>query len=312
MKRWQPYLLLALANLFWAGNWVIGRALRESWSPVTLNFWRWLLAALILAPFALPLLKGKWPLLRRHAVLLLVLAFTGGALFQSLIYLGLRSTAVVNAVLINSSAPLFILLCSWVLQRDRFTARQLAGVLLSAAGIVIILGRGDIGVLLHLDFHMGDALILLAMPVWGIYSVLLKRVPAELRGSMFLFTVAALTVPMLLGPMLLESRQAPARPLDAAAIAGLGYVALFASVLAFTCWNRAVAMVGANVAGFSMPLLPAFGTVLAMVFLGETLQPFHVAGIATILAGFALASTGASRSRAAAPATPAGPAAPPA
>ena len=289
-RRWQPYLLLVLANLFWAGNWVIGRALRETFTPITLNFWRWLLATLILAPFALPLLKGKWALLRQHAGLLLLLAATGGALFQCLVYFGLRSTTTVNGVLLNSSAPLFMLLCSWVLEREKASGRQILGMLVSFAGIALIVGRGDLAVLARLDLHSGDAWILLAMAIWGLYSVLLRRVPVELRGNLFLFTLALLTVMMLVPPLAVERQFIAAPRLEGAALLGVGYLGLFASVLAFTCWNRAVATVGANVAGFSMPLLPAFGTVLAMIFLGEELHPFHIAGIATILAGVVLAT----------------------
>src|SRR5947207_325706 len=128
---WQPYVLLALANLFWAGNWVLGRALRDAFSPITLNFWRWLIAAFVLLPFALPQLAGKGALLRRNAWLLAALALTGVVLFQSLVYLGLRSTTTVNAVLLNCTGPLFFLLCSWVLERERATPGQLAGMLIS-------------------------------------------------------------------------------------------------------------------------------------------------------------------------------------
>jgi drug/metabolite transporter (DMT)-like permease len=295
VRSWQPYVLLALANLFWSGNWVIGRALREAYAPVALNLWRWLLAAMILAPFALPLVRGKWRFARQHCALLALLAATGGALFHSMVYVGLRSTTAVNAALLSASAPLFVMLCAWVLEHETATTRQFLGMLVSFGGIVIILGRGDPSLLLHLDFHAGDLWILLAMPVFGIYSVLLKRVPRELRGSFLLFSMAVLTVPMLAGPFLLESQGAPALPAPGPALLGVAYTALFASVLAFTCWNRAVATLGANVAGLSLPLMPAFATVLAMIFLREQLHAFHVAGIGTILLGVAVATRPAVR-----------------
>jgi drug/metabolite transporter (DMT)-like permease len=293
--RWLPYALLALANLFWAGNWVIGRALREAFPPIALNFGRWLVAALVLAPFAYSLLKGKGALLRRHFRLLLVMALTGGALFQSLIYLGLQSTTAVNAVLLNSSAPLFMVLCSWVLERESASGRQIFGMFVSWAGIFVILARGELGNLLQLKLHAGDAWILLAMPVWGTYSVLLKRLPPELRGTTLLVALVLFTLPMLVGPAALELRLKPPGPVSAGIVAGVLYMGLFASVAAFLCWNRAVAAVGANVAGFSIPLLPAFGTVLAMVFLGETLQAFHLVGIATIIVGVILSTRRAAR-----------------
>jgi len=288
--RLSAFLLLSLANLLWSGNWIAGRALRDAFDPISLNFWRWTIATLAMAPFALPALRGKGALLRQHAGILLILAFTGIAVFQSLVYLGLRSTTAVNAVLINSSIPLFILLCSWVIERERASPRQIAGMLLSLAGILVILARGSPGALLELEVHAGDAWILLAMPVWGIYSVLLKRRPAELGGLPFLFVISLAGVVMLLPFAGLTAAQRPLPLPTAAEALGVLYMGLMASVVAFICWNRGVAAVGANAAGFTVHLLPAFGTLLAIVFLGETFAPFHAAGIATILAGVLLAT----------------------
>jgi drug/metabolite transporter (DMT)-like permease len=144
--------------------------------------------------------------------------------------------------------------------------------------------------LLRLEFHAGDGWILLAMPMWGLYSVLLQRLPPELRGTALLCLLAAMTVPLLVPPMMAEMLLVPPKMPTVAGLVGVLYVGVFASVGAFLCWNRAVALAGANVAGFSMPLLPAFGTVLAMIFLGEELRPFHLVGLTTILAGVMLAT----------------------
>jgi drug/metabolite transporter (DMT)-like permease len=290
-SRLSAFLLLALANLFWSGNWIAGRALRDAFDPASLNFWRWAVAAVVLAPFALPGLRGKWPLIRRHAGILALLAFTGVALFQSLVYLGLRSTLAVNAVLLNSSLPLFMLLCSWVIERERASPRQIAGMLISFAGILVILSRGDPGALLQLELHSGDGWILLAMPVWGIYSVLLKRRPPGLGGLEFLFVISLAGVLMLAPAAAVQALQAPPRMPGANEALAVLYMGLAASVLAFICWNRGVATVGANAAGFTVHLLPAFGTLLAILILGEAFAGFHAMGIATILAGVLLAST---------------------
>jgi len=292
--RTVAFLLLALANLFWGGNWVIGRALREAIDPVALNFWRWLVAALILAPFALPGLAANRGAIRRSAGLLVLLALTGVALFQTLVYVGLRTTTTVNAVLLNASAPLFMLLCSWAIERERATRRQIAGMLISLAGILVILSRGEPDSLLQLEFHAGDAWILLAMPAFGIYSVLLKRRPPELGGVVFLFLISVAGVMLLAPAFALEALHTPLRwptrwPTTGEAAAVL-YVAAAASVGAFICWNRGVAVLGANAAGFTLHLLPAFGTLLAMVFLGEAFHAFHAAGVTTILAGVIVAT----------------------
>jgi len=293
-RRLQAFALLALANLLWAGNWIAGRALRDAFDPVTLNFLRWAVATLALAPFALPALRGKGAQLRADAGMLLLLALTGVAVFQSLVYLGLRSTTAVNAVLLNSSMPLFMLLCSWMIERERASPRQVAGMLVSLAGILAILSRGDARALLQLELHAGDAWILLAMPVWGVYSVLLKRRPANLGGVEFLFVISLAGVLMLAPFAALQALQAAPRPPTVAEALGVVYMGLAASVIAFICWNRGVAVVGANAAGFTIHLLPAFGTLLAILFLDESFALYHGVGVATILGGVLLA-TGATR-----------------
>ena len=289
-ERASAFLMLALANLLWAGNWVTGRALRDSFEPVALNFWRWLLASLMLAPFVLPGLIARRGVLRRHLGLLALLALVGVALFQSLVYLGLRTTTAGNAVLLNSSAPLFMLLCSWAIEREAATRGQIAGMLVSLAGIFVILLRGEFDRLLQFQIHAGDGWILLAMLLWGIYSVLLKRRPAELGGAAFLFVISAGGVLMLAPAFVLEARYLPPAWPTLPEAAGVLYIAFAASVCAFVFWNRGVAVVGANAAGFTLHLLPLFGTALAMIFLGESFQPYHAAGFAMILAGVILAT----------------------
>jgi drug/metabolite transporter (DMT)-like permease len=296
-KRLTAFAMLAAAMLIWAGNWVMGRALRDAIDPVSLNFSRWVIAIVVLAPFALPGVLKNRQIIFRNIGLLLLLALTGVTLFHAMVYHGLRTTTAVNGVLLNSSLPLFILLCSWALERERATGRQVAGMLLSFAGIVVIMSQGDFARLRELEFHVGDAWILLAMPVWGIYAVLLKRRPPELGGLAFLFVIALAGV-LMLAPVAagLALHAAPVWPGGPAAL-GVLYMALGPSLLAFICWNRGVAAVGANAAGFTVHLLPAFGTVLAILFLGEAFAGFHAAGIAVILAGVLLATRPTSSSK---------------
>jgi drug/metabolite transporter (DMT)-like permease len=289
-KRMFAFALLALASLLWSGNWIIGRGLREAFDPVALNFWRWFVAVLVMAPFALREALAKRALVRRHAGLYALLALTGVAAFQCLVYLGLESTTAINAVLINASGPLFFVACSWIVDREHATGRQIAGMLLSFLGILVIVGQGEPARLLQLEFHRGDAWILAAMPLWGLYSVLLKRCPPELRGVGLAFVLGATGV-AILGPFYaLDAARGPLRWPSAAEVAAILYIAVAASVIAFLCWNRGVAVLGANAAGFTLPLLPAFGTVLAILFLGESFRAYHAAGIATILGGVLLAT----------------------
>lgn len=290
MGRAGAFALLALANLMWSGNWILGRALREAFDPVALNFWRWLVAVLVMAPFAVGAAWQRRAAIRRHAGLLAFLALTGVTLFQSLVYLGLESTTAINAVLINASAPVFIVVCSWIVDREKAGLRQSAGMLLSFVGVLLIVCQGEPGRLLQLEFHRGDAWILLAMPIWGIYSVIVKRCPPELRGLVLTFVIAVIGLAMLAPLYFAGAPRGPLRWPTGAEAGAVLYVAIAASVLAFLCWNRGVAVVGANAAGFTLPLLPVFGTVLAMLFLGESFRAFHAAGFATILVGVVLAT----------------------
>ena len=290
VHRLLPYALLALSSLFWAGNQVTGRALRDDFGPLALAFWRWLIAALVLAPFVWPKVRAQAPLLRRHWKLLATLSLLSVVLFQSLIYVGLRSTTAINAVLLNSCIPLFILACAWIMDGERAAPRQLLGMAVSFLGILLIVTRGEPARIVDMDFHAGDLWVLAAMPVWALYSVLLKRKPRELGGMPMVFVLAAGGVAVLAPSYLLEMLWIPQHLPKIEAVAGVVYIGLFASILALACWNAGVAAVGANVAGFTLHLLPMFGTLLAMLFLDESPQLFHAAGFAAILGGVAMAT----------------------
>jgi drug/metabolite transporter (DMT)-like permease len=294
VARWAaflPFLPLVLASFFWSGNWVIGRALRDTMPPVAMNFWRWVGAALMLAPFVLPRLAGRWHIVWRNWRFFALVGSLGAALFQILVYVGLGMTTTVNAVLMNSSVPLFIILCSWWLEREHATPRQIVGMLVSFTGILVIMKHGDLAAMLQFDFNRGDAIILAAMPVWGIYSVLLKRRPRELGGLEFLFVLALSGIVCMVPFLLAENFFIRSGTLTPTTIGAVIFVSLFSSVLGYICWNKGVAAVGANRAGFTIHLLPAFGTILAIIFLDESFHLFHLVGFATILAGVALATS---------------------
>lgn len=269
---------------------MLGRALRDSFDPVSLNFWRWMVALAVLLPFGLRALAGKGAVIRQHIGILALLALLSVPLFQTMVYQGLRTTTTINAVLMNSSAPAFTIAWSWLIDGERPTPRQIAGMLISLAGIVIIMTAGEPARLLQLELHSGDAWIIVAIPLWALYSVLLKRRPPELGGIALLFMITVLGVAMLAPVFAVQSTISPPKAPAWEGVLAVLYVGIAASVVAFICWNRGVAVVGANAAGFTLHLLPAFGAILAILFLGEAFRGFHAVGIATILAGVLLAT----------------------
>jgi drug/metabolite transporter (DMT)-like permease len=295
-SRISPYLLVTLAPLFWAGNFVLGRALSHAIPPMALSFWRWALALLIVLPFSWPRLQGQWTLLRRHWAVLALLAVLGVTNFNTFVYLGLQTTTATNAVLLVSITPVIIVALSFLLLGRRVTMSQAAGIALSLAGVLAILGRGDPRLLASLGIGAGDLWVLAAVGSWALYSVCLRWRPGGLDPLVFLTATIALGVLPLLPLYLLELSAGRRFVLNGVTLAAIGYVALFASVLAYVFWNRAVAELGANRTGQFLHLMPAFGALLSMLFLGERMQTFHLVGIALIAAGIWLATRRPSRS----------------
>jgi len=285
------YLLLALAPLLWAGNWIVGRGMHETLPPIGLNFWRWVVALAVLAALTAPRLRAAWPAVRKDWHRIAVLAALSSALFHCLVYAGLRFTTAINAVLINSVTPVLVLCLSWLVLRETATPRQLVGVVISFAGVLTIVSRADLSTFLELRFNQGDLLILLAMPLWALYTVLLRRWRIGLGQLELLTAISAFAVLLLAPAYLIESAIGRTMPFDLPTAAAVLYVGAFASAAGYLCWNKGLSGVGPNRAGLFLHLLPAYGTLLAIIFLGEVLHLFQVIGIGLILAGIYLSAS---------------------
>jgi drug/metabolite transporter (DMT)-like permease len=284
----SPYLLLSLSALFWAGNWVVGRAMRHEMPPVAMSFWRWTLALLILLPFAAPELRRKWPVVRAHWWQLMLLGALGAAAFNTLVYVGLQYTAATNGVLFNSVTPVLIILIASAFMREQLSWRQGAGVALSLAGVVAIVARGDAGALARLQFNIGDLWLMAAMVLWAVYTVILKLRPRELSAVAFLAAMLALSLPLLLPVYLWEWSARGGIALGLGTGAALAYYATLPSIVAYLFWNRGVAQVGPSRAGLFVHLMPVFGALLSVIFLGERLYGYHLAGALLIFGGIYL------------------------
>ncbi|TXL82005.1 DMT family transporter [Vineibacter terrae] len=284
----SPAVLLVLTALFWSGNFVVGRAVHGSVPPVALAFWRWSMGFVMVIGFAWPHLRRDLPELARCWRLVLLLSALGVAAFNTMVYIGLQSTMAINALLMQSAMPLVILLCSFVLFAERTGARQLLAVLVSLAGVLVIASRGAPASLASTAFNAGDAWVFGAVVSYAFYSALLRRRPA-VHPLSFIAATFALGALMLVPFYAWETASgAPMRWSGTSALA-VAYVALFPSLLAYLCFNRGVELIGANRAGQFVHLMPAFGTGLAIVFLGESVHGYHAVGIALIALGIGLA-----------------------
>lgn len=284
-----PYLLLTCTALFWAGNSIVARGARELVPPLALSFWRWTLALLLLLPLAWPHLRRDAAELRRSWLTLIVLGALGIGAFNTLLYSGLQTTSAVNGLLLQSLQPGLILLLGALLFAERTRLLQVLGILLSIAGASAIISKGDLGALLGLEVNRGDLIIGCAVMVWSLYSVLLRKRP-QVHPLSFLAATLAVGVASVLPFYLLEIASGRLIQDRAESWLAIGYVCVFPSLIAYLCFNRGVELIGSASAGLYLNIMPVMGALLAALFLGEAIRPFHIAGVALIGAGIFLAA----------------------
>ena len=287
----RAYALLSLASAAWAGNIVLGRAVRAEIPPFGMAFWRWAIACALASPFLLPAILRNRAVMRREWRLIVSLALLGMTVFHTLLYLAVHTTTAISATLILSISPIIIPSASRVILGRTQSWRELAGAALSGVGVVIIVARGDPQVLAELAFTRGDLMMLGATAAWTLYSVILKRKPADLEPGALLGACMAIAALLLLPLYLWETAQGRVVPWTPSSAAVFAYLALGPSLLAYYCYNRGVAEVGPVQAGLSINLIPVFATLLALLFLKEQLHWFQGIGIVLIAGGAWWAAT---------------------
>lgn len=282
--------LAAVAVLCWSGNWIMGRAIRSEVLPFGLNFWRCIVASAVLLPVVakdarenLTAFKGNWKIVT-------LLAFLGSAMFQTLVYFGLQSMEAINALLLNSTAPLYVILIAFLALNDVPKPQEIIGITISFVGALIVISRGDIANLSGLAVNGGDFIIILALVILGVYSVLLQFGPRGMKGVTLVFFMSLLGALFTLPRYVVEAVSARNVPISGSSIASISYAGIFASVIAYLCYNSAISRLGSSRPMFFFHLMPLFGSLLAVAILGESLRLYHLAGFLIILSGFLLAT----------------------
>lgn len=290
IKR-NPYFLLILATILWGGNFVIGRAITDSMPPFTLSVLRWCTAFIIFLPFAWPHLKKEHALLKKNWHILILMSITGIAGFNSLLYLALHYTTSINASLVNTSTPIMIYMLSFFILRESLNRNQMIGTVLSLAGLIFILSKGSLAVLVNFSFNSGDFIVLAAVVCWSIYSILIKRYTGILPGYSTFLVCMAVGI-LVLSPLAFYEIFILKTPViwSSSAIFTIFYTGIFASIVAFISWNTAVVQAGANKAGIFLNLIPVFAVIFAVLFIGEALMWYQLAGGLSVIAGVYLSA----------------------
>jgi len=282
-----PYLLTAVAPLCWGGNIVLARGVADIIPPVSFAFWRWTIAFVILLPFTWRTARQDWSQVVKSWKLMSGLSILGISVFNTMLYTAVHTTTAINGAMIQTTMPAVIILATLVMFKEKVTRLQILGVAICIIGAFIVILRGRWNTLLGMSFAPGDILMMGAVIVYALYSALLRQRPA-IHPLSFLIYTFGLGVIFLLPVYIWELAGSATMTLTLQVVLSILYVALFPSILAYFCWNRGVEVIGANRAGLFINLIPVFASILAILFLGETLQAFHIIGMVLILGGMIL------------------------
>lgn len=289
MQFMKYYILLVLTVLFWSGNFIFGRMVSNNIEPMQLSFYRWLFVLIILLPYIFIRYKNIVKVLKKEYLILFILSGLGISGFNTFLYYGLQTTTATNALLINSSTPIFIIIFSSIIFNITITKTQFFGVFLSTIGVLYLILKGEINHIFELKFTVGDLWIIAACIDWALYSVLLKYKPRELTSLEFFSLTTLIGTFILSLVFVLQGYSFEISFLQNKEVFySMIYIVIFPSIISFYFWNKAILEVGANKAGQFTHLMPIFGAILAYIFLDETMQFYHFVGILLIAMGIYL------------------------
>lgn len=292
LPYWLALCFLVIGALSWAGSSVAGRAASGHIPPFSLSFIRWSCVALL---FLLVSGRQTWAerhIIARHLPLLAAFGFFGVVGFTVPYYVGLQFTVAVNASLMNASGTLWIVGTAFLMTGALITRKQALGVVLGFCGTLMIVLRADISVLADFTINIGDILVLSAFFSWAVYTVMLRWKPPEVGEMPFLTVMTCLAVLMMAPLYAVDLAQGKSFEADLGNLTIIGYAVIFPSFLSYILWNRAVPVVGSSVAGMAQYLIPIFGVTLSVIVLGESIENYHLAGIAVIFVGVWLVTSG--------------------
>lgn len=287
----RAYLYLTLCTLFWSGNFIVGKvATLFEIPPLTLNFYRWFLAFLILCPFTLKGVIMNYEEIKKNFLVLVIMGFTSISVFNSVVYYSLNYTQVLNGVLMISTIPVFIIFFSGLFKTESIRIYQIIGVIISLLGVISIITKLDLSLLLSLKLNKGDLWMLVAMISWTTYSLLLGKKKVKLEPFIFLQTIIIIGLLFLFPMYLAEFLIGKKINFNFPVLMTIGYVVFFAGIGAYTFWNAAIKLIGPSRSGVFLHLMPIFSSLMAVFLLGEQFSFHHIVGTLLIISGILLSS----------------------
>jgi len=286
MQNIKAYIFLVLCTLFWAGNFIVGKvASLFEIPPFSLNFYRWLIAFIILFPFTYTKITENFHEIKKKIIPLSIMGFTSITIFNSVVYYSLNFTQVLNGVLMISTIPVLIIFFSSCFTNEKIKINQILGVITSLIGVLIIITKFQLNSLLSLNLNKGDLWILVAMISWATYSIMVKEKKINLDPLALLQTLIFIGLIFLIPFYLYELHNAQYLKLNIPVLLTVGYVVIFAGIGAYIFWIGAIKIIGPSRSGVFLHLMPVFSSLMAIFLLGERLANFHIFGALFILTG---------------------------
>ena len=290
-SNFLAYVFLFLTVTFWAGNFVVGKfASIYEVPPFSLNFYRWLFAWLILAPFTLPEIIKKKDYIINNYKLFIILGVTSITIFNSIVYYSLNFTQVISGVLMISTIPVMIMFFSSIFKIEKTNIFQIIGVILSFLGVIIIITKANFEILKNLNFNKGDITMVIAMFSWALYSTLLKRQTYEISQLSLLQVVMSFGLVFLIPIYFIEYQLGFRITLDKPFYLILSYVVLLPGLASFILWIKGISMIGANRSGVFLHLMPILSAIMAMIIFNEKFMFYHMLGACFIITGILLSN----------------------
>lgn len=291
MKNFKAYIFLVLCTSFWAGNFIVGKvATLFEMPPFTLNFFRWLIAFLILFPFTYKKIFESLEEIKKNLLPLTIMGFTSITIFNSVIYYSLNFTQVLNGVLMISTIPVLIIFFSSLFKTEKIKISQVLGVFTSLVGVLVIVTKMEFEKLLTLNLNKGDLWILVAMVSWATYSIMVKEKKINLDPFALLEVIIFIGVVLLLPFYFFELYSGKYLSLNIPVALTVGYVVIFAGIGAYIFWIKAIKLIGPSRAGVFLHLMPVLSSLMAIFLIGERLANFHIVGALFILTGIFVSS----------------------
>ncbi|WP_439506374.1 DMT family transporter [Sediminibacterium sp.] len=288
----QGFLLAIIATLLWSGNFIIARKVSTAISPISLAFFRWTCASLVLFPFAYKQVIAEWSHLKANWKILTWLALTGIALFNTFVYVAGHNTSAINMALIGTtSSPIFATAMAVLFLKERLGFFRIIGMIICILGIVLLISKGSWELLLSFKFSSGDAWILAGAFAFAVYNILVRKKPVTISALSFLLVIFVLGALMLFPFFILEQYIVKAPTNWSPTLFGsILYLGIGTSVLAFWCWNLAISKLGAGRTVLFGNLIPIFSTLEAILILGETVTPIHFYSGILVISGLVIAN----------------------